>query len=180
MNICIRIITTIFILLIASNAFAGLQGYWKLHINVTTPAMCTYEDPLLMITQSGASSSGTAHLSRIGISGCPSDLTGTITLGIVDPPPPLTTFSFPWDGPMGIGTITLTGQFTDGKSAAGTFSSALPGGGSIGFVSGTWSLNGITPPASVPTSTEWGRIILILLVGLGAVYYLRKRRMALS
>jgi hypothetical protein len=31
-------------------------------------------------------------------------------------------------------------------------------------------------PVSIPTITEWGMIIFMVLAGLGAVYYLRKQR----
>ena len=31
---------------------------------------------------------------------------------------------------------------------------------------------------AVPTMTEWGMIILVILLGIGAVYYLRRRRLA--
>ena len=34
------------------------------------------------------------------------------------------------------------------------------------------------PPASIPTMTEWGMIIFILLAGLGAVYFIRRQRRA--
>jgi hypothetical protein len=33
-------------------------------------------------------------------------------------------------------------------------------------------------PAAIPTMTEWGMIILIALLGIGSVYYLRRRRSA--
>ena len=32
------------------------------------------------------------------------------------------------------------------------------------------------PPAAVPTMTEWGMIILALLIGLGSVYYLKRKQ----
>jgi hypothetical protein len=34
-------------------------------------------------------------------------------------------------------------------------------------------------PVAIPTMTEWGMIILIGLLGIGAVYYLRRRRSAI-
>ena len=34
------------------------------------------------------------------------------------------------------------------------------------------------PSVTAPTLTEWGMIILILLVGFGSIYYLKKRRIA--
>jgi len=48
---------------------------------------------------------------------------------------------------------------------------ALPEGG--------WELiglNDIKEPYTIPTLTEWGMIIFIVLAGLGAVYYLRRQR----
>ncbi len=33
--------------------------------------------------------------------------------------------------------------------------------------------------AGIPTMTEWGMIILIVILGIGSVYYLRKRRSAI-
>ena len=33
--------------------------------------------------------------------------------------------------------------------------------------------------AAIPTMTEWGMIILIVLLGIGSVYYLRRRRLAI-
>ncbi len=35
-----------------------------------------------------------------------------------------------------------------------------------------------TAPAAIPTMTEWGMIIFMVLAGLGSVYYLRRRRPA--
>ncbi len=37
---------------------------------------------------------------------------------------------------------------------------------------------GGSPPASVPTMTEWGMIMFMVLAGLGAIYYLRRERRA--
>jgi len=36
----------------------------------------------------------------------------------------------------------------------------------------------LAPPAIVPTMTEWGMLILMVLLGIASVYYLRRRRLA--
>jgi len=36
--------------------------------------------------------------------------------------------------------------------------------------------NATSIPASVPTMTEWGMILFMLLAGLGSVYYLKRQR----
>jgi len=39
-------------------------------------------------------------------------------------------------------------------------------------------IGGQAQAVAVPTLTEWGMIILTVLLGIGSVYYLRKRRLA--
>jgi hypothetical protein len=34
-------------------------------------------------------------------------------------------------------------------------------------------------PTAVPTITEWGMIILVILLGVGSLYYLKRRRVAI-
>jgi hypothetical protein len=50
---------------------------------------------------------------------------------------------------------------------------------SNGFdVSSTLAPPSVGPAAVIPTMTEWGMIIFMVLAGLGAIYYLRKQRMS--
>jgi hypothetical protein len=173
MKMCIRIITTLLVLVAASNAFAGnLTGTWKLQINVTSPVTCAYEDPSLFIIQNGTSISGTAHLSLLGIS-CPLTLTGTIAGDVFVDPTLGAPFQFFWTFPI-YGTFNIAGAFSNPTHASGTFS-----GGGAALIAGTWSLAKVASTA-VPASTPWGRIALIVLAGLGGVYYLKRRRTALS
>ena len=169
MKICIRIITTLLVLVVASSAFAGnLTGTWKLQINVATPITCAYEDPSLFILQNGSSISGTAHLSLLGIS-CPLTLTGTIAGDVFVDPTLGAPFQFLWTFPI-YGTFNIAGAFTDPQHANGTFTN----GGQAAPIAGTWSLAKM-PSVGAPTFTPWGRITLIVLAGLGALYYLRRR-----
>jgi hypothetical protein len=41
---------------------------------------------------------------------------------------------------------------------------------------GGWELISLQDPYPIPTMTEWGMIIFVILAGLGAVYYLRRQR----
>ena len=175
----ICIVTITLALLIAPNVFAGsLSGYWKLQLNVTSPsppAPCAYEDPVLLIEQTGSFITGTGNLVKIGVGGCPPTLTGTIA-GVVPFDPTLGgPFSFSWTDPI-YGPFVISGSFTDGQHANGTFVSSIVGGQGP---SGTWTL-AATIPKGAPTLTLWGRILLITLAVLGGVYYLRRRRMAVS
>ncbi len=172
MRICIRTITVILVLLAASNAFASLNGSWQLQVDVINPIACSFSDAALHITQIGTSISGTANLLPLGL--CPITLTGTMNGFVVGDPTLGGPFSFFWTDPGGSGSFfTIDGQFTDPAHANGTFS-----GFYLGFIaaSGNWALS--KNVHVIPASTPWGRIILIVLAGLVALHYLRKRRTA--
>jgi 6-phosphogluconolactonase (cycloisomerase 2 family) len=53
--------------------------------------------------------------------------------------------------------------------------------GNSGYITGIAYVGGTQqppqPPSVIPTINEWGMIILTVLLGIGAVYYLRKRRL---
>jgi uncharacterized repeat protein (TIGR01451 family) len=67
----------------------------------------------------------------------------------------------------------VTSAFTNTVTATGT-----PPSGPDVFRSATAEVAVVapTPPTQVPTMTEWGMILFMLLAGLGSVYYLRKRK----
>jgi hypothetical protein len=73
------------------------------------------------------------------------------------------------------GTCTGTGQGTcsPGYTCSGQVAATATGGGTnIATLS-----NPITPPpVVVPTMTEWGMIIFMVLAGLGSLYYLRRHK----
>jgi hypothetical protein len=174
MNTCVRIITIIVVLLAASNGFASLSGDWRLQIEVTSPWVCSFRDTSVQITQVGTLINGSATLLPLGPV-CPITLTGTMNGYVIGDPtlPPFGEFVFPWEDPNG--GVTIAGLFRDGNNAGGTFNGTYfntP-------VQGNWTLVRISS-TTVPTTTPWGRITLIVLAGLGALYYLRRRRMAVS
>jgi hypothetical protein len=180
MNTCIRMITAILVLLAASNASADLTGDWSLQINVTSPVTCSFRDNAIHITQTGTAISGSANLSPLGAV-CPLTLTGTMNGEVFGDPTGGTPFDFFWEGSPGF--FTISGAFTDPQHANGPFSGTyfVPGVGGVA-VSGRWVLtsNAAASASAVPASTPWGRIVLIVLSGLGALYYLRRRRTAVS
>ncbi len=174
MSIRIRTIPVILVLLAGSNAFAALNGDWKLQLDVTSPINCSFIDPSVPITQVGTAVSGTADLSPVG--GCfPNNLTGTISGDVFSEP---TEFVFFWGGPPGF--FTINGAFTDPDHGNGTFDGIYfpPVGGGVPVL-GTWTLTKNVANA-VPASTPWGRVAIIVLAGLGALYFLRKRRMTVG
>jgi hypothetical protein len=177
MNTCVRIITVILVLLAASNAFASLSGDWKLQLNVTSPITCSFQDTSVLITQTGTAISGSANLSPLG-EVCPMTLTGSMNGDVFSDPTGGTPFEFFWEGPNG--SFSITGGFTDPQHANGTFSGTYFAAAANIPVSGTWSLSMNASAPAVPASTPWGRIALIVLSGLGALYYLRRRRTAVS
>ncbi len=174
MNTCIRIFAIVLVLLAASNGFASISGDWRLQIDVTSPVICSFRDTAIQITQVGTSISGSANLSPLG-SVCPMTLTGTMNGFVIGDPtsPPFAEFVFPWEDPSG--GVTIAGQFRDSNNAGGTFNGRYFNTD----VQGSWTLVRISS-TTVPTTTPWGRITLIVLAGLGALYYLRRRRMVVS
>jgi uncharacterized repeat protein (TIGR01451 family) len=67
----------------------------------------------------------------------------------------------------------VTSAFTNTVTATGT-----PPSGPDVFRSATAEVAVVVPapPTQVPTMTEWGMILFMLLAGLGSVYYLRRRK----
>jgi hypothetical protein len=165
----------VFVLLVAANTVAagGLTGVWRLTVNVVTPIACQYEDGGMYINQEGLNTAGTANLRRIGVGGCPPTLLGTIQGNMGVDPLGGAPFSFFWMFPQG--PFTISGQFRDSQNAAGTFTGTYLNTPATG----TWTLRRVGAPA-VPATTPWGLIILAALAGLGAVYYLRKKRIAVG
>jgi hypothetical protein len=104
-------------------------------------------------------------------------------------------------GPPGTGTPTGTVAFLidsnpvgspvllDGAGMATLTISTLAGGshtitaiysGDVNFTPSTGSTTvKVFPGAAVPTLTEWGMILLTVLLGISSVFYLRKRRSAI-
>ncbi len=61
----------------------------------------------------------------------------------------------------------------------------LPGSGTLcdGGTVSTFSVQGLVdgvPPLQVPTMTEWGMIIFMVLAGFGSIYFMRRKRRAES
>jgi hypothetical protein len=54
----------------------------------------------------------------------------------------------------------------------------LPGNGTVTYEAFAIAAGSVTQPATVPTMTEWGMIVFMLLAGLGSVYYLRRQKRA--
>ena len=87
----------------------------------------------------------------------------------------------PVNVPVGVYTLTETGpagytaEFScDGGTLVGNQLTITQAGTTI-----TCTIaNTFTPviPTSVPTLSEWGMIIFMVLMGLGSIYYLRRRR----
>jgi hypothetical protein len=174
----VYLIAVAFVLFTGANAAhaQGLNGQWKLQVNVTTPFTCQYEDGNLVISQTGTYAMGASTLTRVGVGSCPLTLQGTIQGDMGTDPTNGSPFCFSWFFPEG--PQYMCGQFTNPQNAGGTFS---------GFylsqpANGTWSLTWIGGggTSAVPASTPWGLITLTVLAGLGAVYYLRKRMTAVS
>jgi hypothetical protein len=179
MKIRIYFVGIVFVLLFAANPFAeaSLNGIWKLHLDVVAPDSCSYEDGALNIQQAGTFFTGTSNLVKIGVGACPPTLMGTIQGNVSpDPTTSLAPFSFFWQFDPTT-SFFISGQFTDPTHANGTFN------GIYGTVPafGTWSLTFLlSGAAGATTVTPWGLVILTVLAGLGAVYYLRKRRTTVS
>jgi hypothetical protein len=74
--------------------------------------------------------------------------------------------------PYDLITLTVSGSVS-GNSASGLITSSIPGVGP-GPISGTWNAKKYVP-IPVPTMTEWGMVILVILLGIGSIYYLRRR-----
>jgi hypothetical protein len=84
--------------------------------------------------------------------------------------------------------ITITFSNIDGGSGTQQYICAdapLTGGNGIGIGSFNISrgkldnfIADLNPVATIPSLTEWGMIIFVVLAGLGSVYYLRRRRSA--
>ncbi len=110
-------------------------------------------------------------------------VTFTATVSVISPGSgnPTGTVTFK-DGSTTLGTGALsspTATFSTSFLSVGSHSITAVYGGDTNFTGST------SPPlfqtiisTAVPTMTEWGMIIFIILAGLGAVYYLRRQRNA--
>jgi len=77
--------------------------------------------------------------------------------------------------PITVTIATFNGQDgTGGISYVSTVVFACDTGNVISLQSG------LPPPTSVPTMTEWGMIIFVVLAGFGSIYYLRRQKRANS
>lgn len=97
------------------------------------------------------------------------------------------------NGSDGWQRLDTTGPDTNGRTVTVTpgwsspqplFISGTPGGSGVTSfqvdkVEYTPGPNPSIPAVSAPTMTGWGMIILTALIGVGAVYYLRRRRLAI-
>ncbi len=82
--------------------------------------------------------------------------------------------------PSGLSFNTVTGLIFGTPTAAGTSMftvTATDGDGCTGLQAYTIVVNNVVIPTSVPTLSEWGMIIVMVLMGLGSIYYLKRRRM---
>lgn len=70
-------------------------------------------------------------------------------------------------GPTGPGGGSPISGYNNGGTESGTYHIVLTG---AQFAAAP------AAPVAVPTMTEWGMIIFMLLAGLGSIYYLRRRR----
>ncbi len=81
--------------------------------------------------------------------------------------------------PDGLGLNSTTGAITGTPTTAGVFSfivTATDDNGCTGLQAYTIAVNSVVIATPVPTLSEWGMIIFMVLMGLGAIYYLRRRR----
>jgi hypothetical protein len=83
---------------------------------------------------------------------------------IIGPPPGTTTY-------ISQGTVTNNGNTVNG-SFMGSYQATA--------YSAEWTLNKNKPVSSIPTLTQWGMIIFVVLAGFGAAYYLRRQKRAKS
>ena len=80
--------------------------------------------------------------------------------------------------PTGLSFNTVTGLISGTPTAVGTYTftvTATDANDCTGLQAYTIVINSVIP-TSVPTLSEWGMIIFMVLMGLGSIYYLRRRR----
>jgi hypothetical protein len=158
----------------------NLTGYWNYTVAVDITGVgssvdCVYAGSLGLyhIYQNSLAFGGGPILSSTGTL-CPPFIdmfffcdvsTNPINCSIVGPP------SIPSGSPYtSQGTISNNGDTITGSLQG---SANMAGIGQVTY-SAQWTLNKLL--SSIPTFTQWGMIIFLVLAGLGALYYLRRQK----
>ena len=127
-----------------------VNGAYQLSV-VDTVDSCTFAGQAVL-TQSGSAFTGTATLSLVVGTGCPSSLSGPVSGTLTG-----NTISF-GIASGGFGTVNFIGTVSnDGSSASGTWSTT-------GAAAGTWSATRV-PLAGAPALSLWSLAVLTLLLG---------------
>ena len=145
-----------------ANGCTGLRAYTLVINAAACPSISLLPAPPL-----AQGTVGVAYSQTITASGGTGPYTFTMTAGSL---------------PTGLSPITSDGLISGTPTTAGTYTFTLTATDSsanncTGLQAYTIVINSVIIPTSVPTLSEWGMIIFMVLMGLGSIYYLRRRRM---